>query len=290
MDVLFIFLLCVPFGITVGYEESSEPGSNMSPDDVNIRLLTLISDLESRVKSLEESRTEETGRMRDMQSEIDELKSENNRLWQLCGRAGADAKTKSENDSSSFDHLLDGDELGSSANVIEKKNVETRETELDVPMKTRRSLFRRHSWKVPSSAERFSKRVPIAEPSAFHANLGQNMNSVSVNQELIFDNVVTNNDHGYSPHTGTFTCKQAGTYVFSWTVMTSQNNYLESHLMKNGGVVAYVFTANGFSWGSSTGLSVIHLDIGDDVWVKVTDHTDGVIVHNWSMFSGFRLN
>ncbi|XP_069139258.1 uncharacterized protein [Argopecten irradians] len=244
MDVIFIFLLCVPFGITIGYQEGSEPGSNMSPDDVNIRLLTLISDLESRVKSLEESRTEETGRMRDMQSEIDELKSENNRLWQLCGRAGADAIAKFENHSSLFHHRLDDEELVSSANVIEKKNIESRETELDVPMETRRSLFRRRSWKVPSLAQRFSKRVSVTKPVAFHANLGQTIASVTINQELAFGNVITNNGNGYSPHTGTFTCQQAGTYVFSWNIMTSRNYIIESHLVKNGQIVASTVSGN----------------------------------------------
>lgn len=125
---------------------------------------------------------------------------------------------------------------------------------------------------------------------AFHALLGHSIDSPSQNQEINFDNVITNIGNAYHGLTGTFTCKQPGTYVFSWSVDSTMTHFVYTHLVKNGAVVGSVITNSGISWGTGSGMVVIELDTDDHVWVKVGAHDTGTYIwSDYSMFSGFML-
>ncbi|XP_069139259.1 uncharacterized protein [Argopecten irradians] len=304
MDAISILLLVSAIAISVGDARSSVAA--LSSHEVSDKLLTLISDLENRVKYLEDSRTEDAGRMHDMQSEIDELKSENNRLWTVCDRTGDAATVNSEIDP--FLGSVNIGSEGSEATEFGLSNYVVNNTpgavdavnedviwndEADVPGyggKTDQRQTKRNGGKDTPSTHRISKRVVVTEPVAFHANIGHSITSPSSSQEVVFGNIVTNTGNSYSSHTGTFTCQQTGIYVFSWNVVTSQNHFVDSHLMKNGVAVASTVSGNGYYWDSSSGLAVVHVDIGDEVWVSIGNHKSGETIHSMSMFSGFKLS
>ncbi|XP_033757272.1 otolin-1-like [Pecten maximus] len=312
MDVLLISMLFVIFGLVSGDAERSTTSSLNSLEDIGSHVLTSIFDLKNRVDILEDTRAGDLRRMHDMQSEIDELKSENDRLKHLAfDRLSNDRKVIPEMDRTSSEYRLD-DEISSENVEIElsqlykyilnnKSGVATERnddgsgtTELDVPQqgtKISRNLFRRRHSKEPSiPTHRGSTRVAPAGAVAFHANLGTTVSSPAINREIVFDHVLTNNGNGYSEHTGTFTCQQAGTYVFSWNIVSLPHQFVDSHLVKNGVILASTVSASSYHTGTSTGLVAVQLESGDDIWVKLGNHENGGNVVAWSMFSGFKLN
>ncbi|OWF38435.1 uncharacterized protein LOC110466316 [Mizuhopecten yessoensis] len=307
MDVFLIAMLWAGLGITLGDVDRLLPSFPSSPEDVGIHVLDLIYDLENRVRLLEDSRSKDVRRMRDMQSEIDELKSDNYRLQQQSSYRTTDVTTnihKTPSDNHFSDEFVSESRQkpvykfvqNNTASIMLMKNEDgPRSTKPDVlskRTKTIQSLFRRRRGNAPSIPKRTgSTRVGSTNVIAFHAILGTTVTAPAVNHEIVYDHVITNNGNMYSSLTGTFTCQQPGTYVFSWSTLTNANNFLDSHLVKNGVRMGSIVNPRGTHSGSTSGLVVIQLDEGDLVWVRVGNHDSSANVYaSWSMFSGFKLN
>ncbi|OWF48560.1 uncharacterized protein LOC110452900 [Mizuhopecten yessoensis] len=126
---------------------------------------------------------------------------------------------------------------------------------------------------------------------AFYAVLTHSYTEVAKLMEIHFDQVVTNLGGSYSGNTGTFTCTHAGVYVFSWTVHVNPR-YMYTELVKNGNVIGNAFSGDSQFSGIGGGSVVVQLDQGDEVWVRLGEHTSGtqIFVHTrTTMFSGFLL-
>ncbi|XP_062581433.1 complement C1q-like protein 4 [Saccostrea cucullata] len=104
---------------------------------------------------------------------------------------------------------------------------------------------------------------------AFYAYLSQDVPSPSAHYILAFDNVITNAGNAYHSHTGTFIAPRSGLYVFTWTIRMYGDSYHSTELLINNNFVGstYLNSANTIS-GSVTGIVVVHVNQGDDVFLR----------------------
>lgn len=120
---------------------------------------------------------------------------------------------------------------------------------------------------------------------AFHAQLATSV----TDDYVIFSQVITNECAAYDKKSGIFTCQLCGTYVFSWTIASSQHHQTTSELLVNdvsvGSTATYPRGSNSVSKGSSTGFVVYNLKVGDKVRVIL----NGTAIGKFSTFSGWKL-
>ncbi|XP_033728656.1 uncharacterized protein LOC117317820 [Pecten maximus] len=140
----------------------------------------------------------------------------------------------------------------------------------------------------------------VAEPSgnpdviAFHAYLSFDYNRASTHMEIRFDRVTTNVGHGYSGHTGTFTCPSSGVYMFTWTVCI-QSHFITTELIRNGAAIAAGFSGDTDYRSVGTSVTLVELNQNDEVWVRVDTYNAipaaGHIIGNPGLtsFSGFKV-
>ncbi|XP_033760413.1 uncharacterized protein LOC117342371 [Pecten maximus] len=177
MNVLFVLVLFSGFGMNLVDADRFGSSSSNPPEGVDSRVLTLIFDLENRVKNLEDTRAEDVRRMSNMQQEIDELKYENRRLQHLSYHRDV-VTLKSETEKTPIGYRYDNDELGSrTAGSIQDPalNHTTSEPEQNEGMsikETKASLFRRRLRKEPSIQKGFTRVGLTNTVIAFHAILG----------------------------------------------------------------------------------------------------------------------
>ena len=113
------------------------------------------------------------------------------------------------------------------------------------------------------------------------------------NHILNFDIVKTNAGNGYHPSTGVFIVPESGIYVFSWSFRNGFNHAHSTQLMVNNeevGLIHLRLDVQGSITG--TGIAVIHVNKGDDVFVRIATGS-GIIfsdVSGKSSFSGWKLN
>uniref|UniRef100_A0A8W8JDP1 C1q domain-containing protein n=1 Tax=Magallana gigas TaxID=29159 RepID=A0A8W8JDP1_MAGGI len=114
-----------------------------------------------------------------------------------------------------------------------------------------------------------SRSVPV-EPVAFYAYLSTHEAASSAIHHIIaFDKVITNVGNAYHPHTGTFIAPRSGLYIFTWTIAQWGTSYhVTERVVDNDNVnVIYMNPAN-LVVGSVTGTVVVHVNQGDDVFVR----------------------
>jgi len=110
---------------------------------------------------------------------------------------------------------------------------------------------------------------------------------------LEFNNVIFSEGPDYDRTTGTFRCVIPGVYVFSVTLLSYPNKYVEAVIVRNGNTLAYMYAYNDNHYGSGSNMAIVRLETGDRVWVRVNgaNHHSGTILYNTATtFSGFRLN
>ncbi|CAC5376769.1 C1QL [Mytilus coruscus] len=113
------------------------------------------------------------------------------------------------------------------------------------------------------------------------------------NEKIVFDIVVSNFGNGYDPKTGIFTAVKSGTYLLFADVRTDwgdRNCWID--LVRNGSPVTTVFLASGSKISSDSTLAILHLDIGNKVWLRKRHHWLGGTcrLDNTLTFSGYLLN
>lgn len=110
--------------------------------------------------------------------------------------------------------------------------------------------------------------MPI-ETVAFFAYSTSTIPASITHHILIFDNAVTNVGNAYHPHTGTFIAPRSGLYVFTWTIRLYGASYHTTELLVDNTVVNSIYL-NPVSTidGGVTGTVVVHVNQGDDVFVR----------------------
>ena len=120
-------------------------------------------------------------------------------------------------------------------------------------------------------------------------------NEVTANLVIVFDIVKTNAGNGYHSSSGIFIVPESGIYVFSWTFFVGGEEHDSTQLMVNNNEegLIHLHPADGHSI-TATGLAVLHVNKGDDVYVKISSVShSGTIFSNLygkSSFTGWKLN
>ncbi|KAK3589828.1 hypothetical protein CHS0354_015839 [Potamilus streckersoni] len=96
-----------------------------------------------------------------------------------------------------------------------------------------------------------------------------NLNS---HQTLIFDNVYLNIGNGYDRATGVFHAPVAGMYVILVTISSVGGSKGEDTEVVHNGVPVCRVTPPHLNWGGSPCNAVVHLRVGDTVWVREFNH------------------
>ncbi|CAC5422219.1 unnamed protein product [Mytilus coruscus] len=111
---------------------------------------------------------------------------------------------------------------------------------------------------------------------------------VSSGNAIIFDFVMSNVGSAYSHHNGLFTTQQPGLYAFYIDiecVKHSKATYIE--IVKDGTRIADTYCQGDDMYDNSGTMSVVHLNIGDAVWVRPYDIDGSFHLGGKSSFSGF---
>ena len=109
--------------------------------------------------------------------------------------------------------------------------------------------------------------------------------------KLVFRKTLTNLGGGWSGRSGEFRAPASGTYVFSWSDLSSNNDHLQLALMRNGLEMASSWAdAQGYQSAGST--AVLTLRRGDVVFLSVLGgevHEPRNSDRGYTTFSGYRI-
>lgn len=131
---------------------------------------------------------------------------------------------------------------------------------------------------------------------AFYAYTSKDLpaNVATPHHVLIFDAVRTNIGNAYHSSTGVFIAPETGVYVFIWSFFNGAGAYHSTQLMVNTAEWGIVHAhSSSASYMQSTGVVVVHVNKGDDVFVKTSDSSNGIIISNMygkTMFAGWKLH
>uniref|UniRef100_A0A670I2Z9 Otolin 1 n=1 Tax=Podarcis muralis TaxID=64176 RepID=A0A670I2Z9_PODMU len=111
------------------------------------------------------------------------------------------------------------------------------------------------------------------------------------NMPIKFDKILYNDQEDYNPSTGKFNCTIAGAYVFSYHMTIRGRPARISIVCQNRKMVRSRETLYGQEIDQASFLTILKLNIGDQVWLEVTRDWNGVYVsaEDDSIFSGFLL-
>lgn len=112
----------------------------------------------------------------------------------------------------------------------------------------------------------------FTDPIAFHSTLTKTYNPMSPHQVIPFETSYTNVGNGYDTYFGLFQAPVSGYYQF---VLTSQAHPSSSYMVnlemvRNGNMLCRTHAATYGQEGFC--VAMVHLNKGDDVWVR---HYDG---------------
>merc|ERR1712226_550005 len=128
----------------------------------------------------------------------------------------------------------------------------------------------------------------------FMATASADEHNLHLNQEIIYDRVITNIGNAYDPTTGHFHCSISGTYLFNFNVMAAESDYVEASLTVNGNHIVHALSDHGSSattWDMGTTNVIIQIREGDAVSVTIQWPQGANTVHgnSFNTFSGYLL-
>ena len=135
------------------------------------------------------------------------------------------------------------------------------------------------------------RQVENETPVAFLATLTNHAENLGANQNIAFDDVITDIGGAYNSHGGLFIAPVSGIYVFSTSIMSSIQTDSHFAFKRNGILITRMFypgsSIGGFDTTSVT--IVLKLAKGDDVAVVNLDSDKDIFGDHYSTFTGFLL-
>ncbi|XP_062608247.1 uncharacterized protein LOC134270088 [Saccostrea cucullata] len=148
----------------------------------------------------------------------------------------------------------------------------------------------RISRSLINPAPRSSQSAGILPRIAFHANSPTDNTNLAVHQNLNFGNVISNVGNKYHHATGIFIPDVSGMYVFYVQIISCSNGHeVKTEIIVEGVSKGghYAYSPTGCANGG--GMTIVHVNAGDSVWVRLSV-SDGTNHFGWeSSFSGFLL-
>ena len=109
--------------------------------------------------------------------------------------------------------------------------------------------------------------------------------------KLMLQRTLTNLGGGWNGRSGEFRAPASGTYVFSWSALSSSNNHLQLALMRNGLEMVSSW-ADSQGYQSASGTAVLTLRRGDLLYLSVLGgevHEPRNSDRGYTTFSGYRI-
>jgi len=113
--------------------------------------------------------------------------------------------------------------------------------------------------------------VARVEPTVLFSAILTSSQSLSQNQVLIFDKILTSEGHGYDRHTGVFTAPLDGFYMFHVHLVTGTTSTFHFALEHNGNVVIHLSTSGRLS-------EFMYITMSDSVIVKLKQNDQVKVV------------
>ena len=140
--------------------------------------------------------------------------------------------------------------------------------------------------------EVLTQAAPVAAPRAAFSAVRNMVISGRAGTVMAFEDVMTNVGSHYDSITGKFTCGVAGTYFFAFNIQrqaTSLNPHISLRL--NGDIIVSVYNNAVGSRDQVSNSAVVHLNVGDQVWLELSSSSNGALGDSWryNSFSGFLL-
>ncbi|XP_048743857.2 uncharacterized protein LOC125657223 [Ostrea edulis] len=136
------------------------------------------------------------------------------------------------------------------------------------------------------------------EGIAFYAYISSiHTSALEVKHVIVYDVVVTNRGNGYHGDDGIFIVPQTGVYVFTWTVVVQEGEYIELEIVLNdspfGSIIADTVNPASGDWDCSTGIAVKEVNAGDHVYIRTFNHDAHTIIYSGTKartsFAGWQL-
>ncbi|XP_062567278.1 collagen alpha-2(VIII) chain-like [Saccostrea cucullata] len=130
---------------------------------------------------------------------------------------------------------------------------------------------------------------------SFFAKLSRSVRITKRHQTVVYDLAQTNNENGYNPKNGIFTCPQSGTYVFMWNTLIYVRTYIRLEIVVSGTALYGILedTEEAGDYDSATGSVIVNLNVGDKVFIRSRDSGPGPLYLDSSIvtssFSGYRI-
>ena len=130
------------------------------------------------------------------------------------------------------------------------------------------------------------RQVQSGTRVAFFASLTTTSTHLGADQDIAFDNAVSNIGHAYHPNHGTLIAPVAGVYVFTATLVRNGHKSW-GHFMKNRQVLAKFNMPEDYDSASQT--IIVELNKDDEVAVQNTYLDRAFAGDRYSTFAGFLL-
>ncbi|XP_052819312.1 complement C1q-like protein 2 [Mya arenaria] len=136
----------------------------------------------------------------------------------------------------------------------------------------------------------------VPESTAFYAYMSATVNNINAHEIILFDVEVTDTMSNYNPKDGMFTASVGGVYVFTITIHSFTNSFINAEIIVNGDVkgVANADSEEISDIHSSSATCVVQMAAGEHAFVRRGINSRSVIVSvdGWgrSTFSGWLLN
>ena len=121
--------------------------------------------------------------------------------------------------------------------------------------------------------------------------------NLNLQDTVKFQNLVTNDGNAFDHVTGIFRAPVSGVYYFSVVILSHPANDMETEIVKNGDGIVRTYSGDSKLWKSGTQTTVLYLEVGDQVWIRILDAVpavnDGnvhVFGYGFSSFSGFLIS
>ena len=103
---------------------------------------------------------------------------------------------------------------------------------------------------------------------------------------MIFDTILTNVGELYNPGVGIFVCPYDGLYLFHVTVSTFVDDLAGAGIVKDGTILAQVFSNNDFEWDQASITVMTECSALEAVWVECIRDYSNLRGDQYSMFAG----